>query len=82
MSKEMYEKKKQEIEMLEQKEKQAEDIMSKDQCPVCQTPTSAFGYINATLMRTFGLLECTNCGTVFCPASVRKMKEDLKNKSN
>jgi hypothetical protein len=75
MSQEQAEKKKQDLEEIEAKtRKDMKDILS-DRCPGCHTAVIDFVYFNMALMPApFGWIECSNCGTVFCPESLRKQK--------
>lgn len=73
MSETIAEKKQQEIEEFERSEKEDFEAICKDVCPGCGFNTVQFKYINAALLQ-FGLLECTRCGTVFCPESMRMEK--------
>jgi hypothetical protein len=47
-------------------------VPNTDQCPGCNTLTCNFKYI--TFLPQLGWLECTECGTVFCPESIRVVK--------
>jgi hypothetical protein len=73
MSMEIAEKRKKEIEDMLAKEEQIAKEMETDACPYCSKLTSTFQYL-VMLPAPFGWLECTGCGTVFCPPSLRKQK--------
>jgi len=45
-----------------------------DFCPLCGTNVLDFTYYNVPLLKIFGLVECTTCGIVFSPASMRNLK--------
>jgi hypothetical protein len=49
-----------------------EDVTLNDKCPTCNTLTNEFKYIS--MLPQLGWLECTTCGTVFCPESIRTQK--------
>ena len=74
MSEEMAEKR--ERELAEFKLREEKDLVdrSKDLCPNCGTQTSKFLYLNKFLLTSLGLMECTSCGVVFCPESLRTEK--------
>lgn len=80
MSQEMAEKKKQELENLALKEEEVKKEMENDKCPLCGSFTQDFAYI-IMLPAPMGWLECPNCGTVFCPESLRRRKLTTKRTS-
>jgi len=73
MSEVMAEKKKKELEELEAEELRVATEMEKDACPHCGKLTKTFDYV-VMFPAPFGWLECTGCGTVFCPDSIRRQK--------
>lgn len=73
MSGEMAETRKKEIEDMLTKEEQVAREMETDACPYCTKLTSTFEYM-VMLPAPFGWIECTGCGMVFCPSSIRKQK--------
>ncbi len=68
------------MEKVEVDESVLESVGKPDVCPHCGTKTRDFKYINVAVVRTFGWLECTACGVVFSPMSIRKQKMDLQNR--
>ncbi len=74
MSKEMAEIKKKEIEDLAQLEKGVFQDTKDDRCPSCGLPTSKLMYISPQTIQAFGWVECTTCGCVYSPFSIRKQK--------
>lgn len=74
MSEEMARKKKEEIEALETMEKELKENTKEDLCPVCGLPTNQIKFFNPQIIQMFGWVECTRCGAVYCPASIRKQK--------
>ncbi len=81
MSEEMAEKKKKEIEELQAAEAKVAEEMKNDKCPYCGKYTSTFDYV-VMFPAPFGWLECTGCGAVFCPDSIRKQKIEHERKKN
>jgi hypothetical protein len=73
MSEEMARRKKEEEELLAKRELEMKEALRNDKCPVCFTQTGDFIYM-AMLPPPMVWLECPNCGTVFCPESIRRKK--------
>ena len=73
MSREMAEKKKEELDRIAQEDAAAEKEMANDKCPLCGTYTKDFSYV-VMLPPPLGWLECPTCGNVFCPDSIRRRK--------
>ena len=72
MSEEQSELRKKEIEELVAEDERMVQEMDKDTCPYCSRLTKTFEYI--AFFPQFGWLECTGCGVVFCPPSLRRRK--------
>jgi uncharacterized protein with PIN domain len=77
MSEEMARKKQEEIAKLEKKEVAILKDVAEDRCPACGTPTSQIEFFNEMIIKTFGWIECTVCGNVYCPKSILKQKKVL-----
>ena len=77
MSEAMAQKKREEIADLEkQTVADVQDIMN-DICPACGLPTKAIEFFNVGIIKTFGWVECTRCGNVYCPKSILKQKKAM-----
>jgi hypothetical protein len=74
MSEEMAQKKREEIANLEKQEGQMRKEIMEDVCPCCGLPTRDIGFFNTGIIKTFGWVECTRCGNVYCPRSILKQK--------
>ena len=75
MSDEMAKKKQMEIDEMAKSSMGADfDAIINDKCPACGSPTTDLLYISAQIVQMFGWVECTNCGCVYSPQSVRKQK--------
>lgn len=55
-----------------QQEQIDQEAMKGDMCPVCFSPIRDFPYLSG--IPPLGWLNCTFCGVVFCPKSVREAK--------
>lgn len=77
MSEEMARQKVQEIADLEKQEGQMMKDIMEDRCPSCGLPTKDIEFFNVGIIKTFGWVECTRCGNVYCPKSVLKQKKVL-----
>ena len=77
MSEEMARKKREDIERLERQEINVLEEMVEDRCPNCGLPTSQIEFFNMGIIKTFGWVECTTCGNVYCPKSILKQKRLL-----
>jgi hypothetical protein len=77
MSEEMARKKREEIKEFEKREVSILKEIKDDRCPSCGTPTSKLEFINEMIVKTFGWVECTTCGTVYCPRSIMNQKRVL-----
>lgn len=74
MSEEMARKKREEADLLNKLEEQARKEVAEDVCPVCKLPTSKVEFLNMGIVKTFGWIECTRCGAIYCPKSIMKQK--------
>ena len=77
MSELMAEKKKEEIEALENQTNTDKKRIEGDACPVCGQKPTSYPYI-CFLPSPYGWLECVSCGTIFCPRSLRSQKIEAK----
>ena len=77
MSEEMAKKKQEDIENLMKREAKVREEIQEDHCPVCGLPTQAIEFFNVGVIKTFGWVECTKCGNVYCPKSVLKQKKTM-----
>lgn len=75
MSEEMALKKKEEIEAFEKVEGQVLKDVQEDRCPACGLETTKIEFFNKAIISTFGWVECTRCGNVYCPKSILKQKQ-------
>jgi hypothetical protein len=75
MSEEMAQKKKEDIAKFEKKEVDVLKEIAEDRCPNCGLPTSKIEFFNMGIIKTFGWVECTTCGNVYCPKSILKQKK-------
>jgi hypothetical protein len=75
MSEEQARKKQEDITNLEKQEVEILKEIAEDRCPVCGLPTSKIEFFNVGIIKTFGWIECTRCGNVYCPRSVLKQKK-------
>lgn len=60
-----------------EQDKHADEEIAGDRCPHCGASTSIFTY--KIFEPLLGWLECTVCGVVFSPMSVRKQKMERQN---
>ena len=75
MSDEMARIKREEIANLEKQEGQIMKDIVEDRCPCCGLSTKEIEFFNVGIIKTFGWVECTRCGNVYCPKSVLKQKK-------
>ena len=80
MSEEMAQRKADELKTLAEQEAQFKEDAKHDVCPGCGTPTIKFPWITHELMLAYGATDCPNCGTLFVPLSIRKLKFENLNK--
>jgi hypothetical protein len=73
MSQDQAEKKKLEIEAIENQAKRDKEMIEGDACPTCGQRPGSYPYFSF-LPSPYGWLECAACGTVYCPKSLRGQK--------